>query len=87
LKMGLVDKVVSMGKLEAEAKALAQRLCEYPPTALKYAKHAINSGTQRSLESGLKKETNFFAQLFSTKETKEKIEAFISQRNKKEGDC
>jgi len=87
VKMGLVDKVVPPNKLEAEAEALTQRLCEYPPTALKYAKHAINSGTQASFEYGLKKETEFFAQLFSTKETKEKIDAFISQRNKKEGDC
>jgi len=83
LKMGLVDKVVSMGKLEAEAEALAQRLCECPPTALKYAKHAINSGTQASFESGLKKETEFFALLFSTKETKERIEAFGSRETKK----
>jgi len=87
LKMGLVDKVVLPNKLEAEAEALTQRICEHPPAALKYAKHAINSGTQASFEYELKKETEFFAQLFSTKETKEKIESFISQRNKKEGDC
>jgi enoyl-CoA hydratase/carnithine racemase len=86
LKMGLVDKVIPPNKLEAKAKALAQRLCKGSSTALKYAKHAINSGTQGSFEYGLKKETEFFAQLFSTKETKERIEAFISQRNKKEGD-
>ena len=86
-KMGLVDKVVPQNKLKTEAEALAQRLCECPPAALKYAKHAINSGTQGSLESGLKKETEFFALLFSTKETKERIEAFGSQRNRKEGDC
>lgn len=83
LKMGLVNKVVPPNKLEAEAEALAQRLCEYPPAALKYAKHAINSGTQASFEYGLKKETEFFAQLFLTKETKEKIEAFWSRETKK----
>jgi len=87
LNMGLVDKAVPPNKLKAEAEALANRLCECPPTALKYAKHAINSGTQGSLEAGLKKETDFFAQIFSTKETKEKIDSFISQRNRKEGDC
>jgi enoyl-CoA hydratase/carnithine racemase len=85
-KMGLVDKVVPQNKLVAEAEALAQRLCEYPPAALKYAKRAINSVTKSFLESGLKKETDFFALLFSKKETKEKIESFLSQRNKKEGD-
>jgi len=87
LNMGLVDKAVPPNKLKAEAEALANRLCECPPTALKYAKHAINSGTQGSLEAGLKKETDFFTLLFSTKETKEKIDSFISQRNRKEGDC
>jgi len=87
LKMGLVNKVVPPNKLEAEAEALAQRLCEYPPAALKSAKYAIDSGTQASFEYGLKKETEFFALLFSAKETKERIEAFGSQRNKKEGDC
>jgi len=82
-KMGLVDKVVSMGKMEAETEALAQRLGEYPPTALKYAKRAINSVTKSVLESGLKKETDLFARLFSTKETKERIEAFGSRETKK----
>jgi enoyl-CoA hydratase/3-hydroxyacyl-CoA dehydrogenase len=84
-KMGLVDKVIPLGKLEAEAEALAQRLCEGSPAALKYAKRAINSATQSLLESGLKKETEFFAQIFSKKETKEKIKSFFSQGNKKKG--
>ena len=73
LRMGLVDKVVPLENLGDEAKALAQRLSESSSTALKYAKHAINFGIQSSLEAGLKKETSFFALLFSTKETKEKI--------------
>jgi enoyl-CoA hydratase/carnithine racemase len=86
LKMGLVDKVVPQKELKAEAEALAQRLCEYQPAALKCAKQAINSVTQSLLESGLTKETNLFAQFFSKKETREKIESFLSQGNKKEGD-
>jgi enoyl-CoA hydratase/3-hydroxyacyl-CoA dehydrogenase len=87
LKMGLVNKVVPPNKLEAEAEALAQRLCEYPPAALKSAKYAIDSGTQASFEYGLKKETELFAQLFSTKETKKKIEAFWSRETKKRETC
>lgn len=83
LRMGLVNKVVPQNKLEAEAKALAQRLHTSLPTALKYAKYAMNSVTQSSLEAGLKKETSLFALLFSTKETKERLEAFLSKRNKK----
>ena len=86
LRMGLVDKVVPLEKLGDEAEALAERLSESSLTALKYAKHAINFGTQSSLEAGLKKETSFFALLFSTKMTKEKIKDFVSQRNPKVGD-
>ena len=82
-KMGLVDKVVTSKELEAEVEALAQRLCECPLGALKYTKCAVNSGTQRSLDSGLKNESGFFALLFSAKETRKKIEDFGSQRNKK----
>jgi enoyl-CoA hydratase/carnithine racemase len=85
-KMGLVDKVVSQKELKAEAEALAQRLCEWSPAALKQAKLAINSVTINFLESGLKKETEFFALLFSMKETKERMDLFLSQGNKKEGD-
>lgn len=83
LKIGLVDKVVSQDLLNVEAEQLAQNLCKWPTSALKNAKHAINSSTQQRLESGLKVETELFSQLFSTKETKERIAAFLSQRNKK----
>lgn len=83
LKMGLVDKVVPQKELEDEAEKLAKRLCEYPPAAIKYAKRSMNLLKIRLLESGLKKETDFFALLFLKKETKGKMELFLSQRNKK----
>ncbi len=86
LKMGLVDKVVPHEELKAEAEALAQRLCEYQPEALKHAKRAINAVTQSLLKSGLKNETDLFALLFSKRETKEKIESFLSQRETKKRD-
>lgn len=86
LKMGLVNKVIPSNKLEDEAAALAQRLRAYPPKVLKNAKHAINSVTQHFIEAELKKETELFALLLSTTEVKEKIEAFLFKRNKKEGD-
>jgi enoyl-CoA hydratase/carnithine racemase len=81
-KMGLVDKVVSLKELEAEAEALAQRLCELQPAALKHAKLVVNSVSKVSLD-GLKRETESFVQLISAKEAKEKIDNFWSQRNKK----
>lgn len=83
LRMEMVDKVLPQNRLEVEAEALAKRLNESLPTALKNAKQTINSATQTSLEEGLKKETALFAELFSTKEAKEKIDAFLYRRNKK----
>jgi enoyl-CoA hydratase/carnithine racemase len=83
LRMGLVDKVVPHSNLEAEAEAFAQRLSESSPTVIKHAKQAINSAAQNSFKEGLKIETRLFAHLFSTKETKERIGAFLSKRNKK----
>ncbi len=85
LRMGLVDKVVPQNKLEVEAEAVAQRLGGYPEKAVKYAKQAINFRTHVPLEAGLKKETDLFALLFSTKEAKERLEAFLSKRNRKVG--
>ena len=77
LKIGLVDKVVASEKLESETEALAQRLCEFPPEALKKAKRILTSVTRLSSEVGFKKETEAFVMLFSTKETQELIEAFF----------
>jgi enoyl-CoA hydratase/carnithine racemase len=86
LKTGLVDKVVPQNQLKAEAEKLAQRLCEWSPAALKQAKAAVNSVTKTFLESGLRKETDLFALLFSEEETNKRIHSFLDQGNKKEGD-
>jgi enoyl-CoA hydratase/carnithine racemase len=81
--IGLVDKVVSKDKLYAEAEKLSQRLQSWSPEAIAHAKRIINSAQQQCLKEGLQKETDSFAQLFATKKTKEQIEAFWRQRNKK----
>lgn len=80
LKIGLVHKVVPTGKLHEEAKALAQRLVEGPPVALKLAKHAMNLGTQFPLEVGLKTEAQSFGVVTSTDDTMEGISAFFEKR-------
>ena len=80
LKIGLVDKVVPFEKLKDEARTLAQRLCEGPPIAMKYAKHALNFGSQVPLDFGLRIEAGLMALLFSTQDLKRGIEAFMSRR-------
>jgi enoyl-CoA hydratase/3-hydroxyacyl-CoA dehydrogenase len=79
LQLGLVDKVVPFEKLRIEAKSLAQKLCNGPPIGLKYAKYALNFGSQVPLEVGLRLEAALMALLFSTNDVKRGIEAFMSR--------
>ena len=80
LKIGLVNKVVHYDKLKEETTALAKRLTEKPPIAMKYAKHALNFGSQVPLEVGLRLESSLMALLFTTEDLKEGLEAFMSKR-------
>lgn len=80
LRIGLVHKVVPVDKLLDEAKALAQRLVEGPPVALKLAKLSMNLGTQFPLEVGLKTEAQAFGVIASTEDIIEGISAFFEKR-------
>lgn len=80
LKTGLVNKVVHFDKLRDEVRELAKKLSDGPPVALKYAKHALNFGTQVPLEMGLRLESSLMGLSFSTEDLKEGVEAFMSRR-------
>ena len=80
LKAGLVNKVVHFDKLRDEVRDLAKKLSDGPPIALKYAKYALNFGTQVPLDMGLRLESSFMGLSFSTEDFKEGVEAFMSKR-------
>jgi enoyl-CoA hydratase/3-hydroxyacyl-CoA dehydrogenase len=80
LKAGLVNKVVHFDKLHDEVRDLAKKLSEGPPIALKYAKYALNFGTQVPLDMGLRLESSLMGLSFSTEDLKEGLEAFMSRR-------
>jgi enoyl-CoA hydratase/3-hydroxyacyl-CoA dehydrogenase len=80
LKIGLVHKVVHYEKLKEEVQALATKLSEGPPIAMKYAKHALNFGTQVPLDIGLRLEAGLMGLAFSTEDLKEGVEAMMSKR-------
>ncbi len=79
LRIGLVDAVVPSEKLRQESMKLAQRLASGPPIALKYAKYALNFGSQFPLEAGTRLESLLMALLFSTNDAKRGVEAFTSR--------
>ncbi|MGD2200969.1 MAG: enoyl-CoA hydratase-related protein [Candidatus Bathyarchaeota archaeon] len=80
LEIGLAHKVVPPDKLYEEAEALAHRLAEGPPVALKVAKRAMNEGSQLTLAEGLKMEAKSFGTLAATEDIVEGISAFFEKR-------
>jgi enoyl-CoA hydratase/3-hydroxyacyl-CoA dehydrogenase len=80
LRIGLVSKVVHYEKLKDEVRELTKKLSDGPPVALKYAKHALNFGSQVPLETGLRLEAGLMGLSFSTEDLKEGVEALMSKR-------
>lgn len=79
-RIGLVNKVVHFEKLRDEARVWAQKLADGPPVAMKYAKSAVNFGSQVPLDAGLRLESSLMGLTFSTEDLKEGVEAFMSRR-------
>lgn len=79
LEWGLCDKVVE-GDPVTEAMALAGKLSERAPIALRQAKRAVNQGINRGLREGIYFEEDSWAALFSTADQKEGMRAFLEKR-------
>ena len=79
-RIGLVNRVVPLTELSAEAETLARKLASKGPIALKYAKEAINKGLDATLEQGLRLEADLSIILQSTADRDEGIRAFLEKR-------
>jgi enoyl-CoA hydratase/carnithine racemase len=77
LSIGLVDRVVPPDDVYTEALALAQRLAQGPPHALRAAKQSIDRGLMVDLDSGLEIERVHFASLFGTRDKQVGMTSFI----------
>ncbi|MBC7231004.1 MAG: enoyl-CoA hydratase/isomerase family protein [Actinobacteria bacterium] len=80
LEMGLVNKVVPVEELMAEARELARRCIRNGAVALACAKACVNEGMNLDLYSGLAYERKCFSLLFSTEDQKEGMAAFKEKR-------
>ena len=77
LSIGLVDRVVPPDDVYTEAPALAQRLAQGPPHALRAAEQSIDRGLMVDLDSGLEIERVHFASLFGTRDKQVGMTSFI----------
>ena len=81
LRVGLVSAVVPPERLLAEAEAIASRIAERGPLAVRYAKEAIARGLEMPLEQALRFETDLTIILQTTEDRAEGVRAFLEKRN------
>ncbi|MET7141834.1 enoyl-CoA hydratase-related protein [Xanthomonas sp. PPL139] len=80
LQLGLVNRVVAAGELQATTLQLAQQLAEAAPLALRGILDAIQIGGEGAIEQGLEYETAQFGLLFSSEDMREGTRAFLERR-------
>jgi len=80
LRIGLVSAVVPRDKLAAEAEAIADRIAERGPIAVRYAKEAVTRGLEMTLEQALRYETDLTIILQTTEDRAEGVRAFLDKR-------
>ena len=80
LRIGLVSRVAPRARLPAEAEALAGRIAERGPIAVRYAKEAIDRGLDMTLEQALRYETDLTIILQTTQDRAEGVRAFLEKR-------
>jgi len=80
LRIGLVNKVVPAEKLMDEVNAIARKLADKSPLALRFAKLAVNKALETSLAEGLEFEKTTFALLYSSEDAKEGINSFLAKK-------
>ncbi|MCX8204530.1 MAG: enoyl-CoA hydratase-related protein [Candidatus Nezhaarchaeota archaeon] len=79
-KLGIVNRVVPHEKLKEEAEALALKLAEKSPVALRIAKEQLNKALENTLSPGLDYEAEAWSLLFSTHDAHEGVRAFVEKR-------
>ena len=60
--------------------ALANRIADKSPIALRLAKEAVKIASRSNLDEGLRREVDLFALCFSTADKDEGVKAFLEKR-------
>lgn len=79
-RIGIANHVVSHESLMDEAMAMAERIAANGSYAVKLAKKAINNSMNADLPTGMTVEEELFAEVFTTHDKQEGMEAFLERR-------
>jgi enoyl-CoA hydratase len=78
--IGLVNDVVPAAELRSHVLALAGRIAEKSPIALRMAKEAVKTASRMNLREGLDRETDLFSLTFGSEDKEEGVRAFLEKR-------
>ncbi len=81
-RLGLVNKVVPLKDLMAEAKSIATKIASKGAVSLKIAKSAIDVGIETDFNTGSIHESELFGLCFATADQKEGMKAFLEKRKR-----
>jgi enoyl-CoA hydratase len=79
-QFGLINRVVPVERYLEEAIGLAQDIAARAPLAVRLGKESVNRAFETPLSEGIADERRAFYFLFSSKDQKEGMEAFIQKR-------
>lgn len=80
LKIGLLNRVVPVQKVLAEAEAMAGVIASHGAAAVRAALQVVCGVRERSFADGLAREAELFGQLCVTKEKQQATQAFLEKR-------
>ena len=79
-EMGLVNKLVEPSEVINEAINMAKKIATQSPHGVSMSKKAVNEGLNLNLDQALSLEAELFGSLFTEKDQKEGMSAFIEKR-------
>lgn len=79
-RLGLVNQVVPQDQVLKVAKDLARKIASKSGIAVAQALRALEEGADLTLEDGLAKEAEVFAEVAKTEDSKEGVKAFLEKR-------
>ncbi len=80
LRLGIVSRVVPAAQLEAEVKALAQKIAQGPPMAIRAVKKVLLGSQKEALVKALDHEVEQQMKCFHSEDCSEGIRAFFEKR-------
>ena len=83
LRIGLLNQVVPAAQLEAEVRALAQKIARGPALAIRAVKRALFAGKEKELAQALDNEVREQMRCFPSEDCGEGIRAFFEKRHPK----